>query len=105
MIDPVGYLDMLTLERNARTILTDSGGMQKEAYFLGVPCVTLRPETEWVETVAAGWNVLVGCDSKRIVEAVHSAWPNGNRLPLYGNGNAAGHIECCLNTKLSFQKN
>lgn len=105
MIDPVGYLDMLTLERNARAILTDSGGMQKEAYFLGVPCVTLRPETEWVETVAMGWNILVGCDPKRIVEAVHMTKPSVNSPPLYGDGNAAGSIERCLNTEMSFRKN
>ena len=91
-IDPVSYLDMLFLEKNAQVILTDSGGMQKEAYFFGVPCVTLRSETEWVETVETGWNVVVGADRKKIVDAVRCCKPDNPRPELYGNGRAAEKI-------------
>lgn len=89
LIDPVGYLDMVNLLGSARLVLTDSGGLQKEAYWLGVPCVTLRNETEWVETVEAGWNVLVGADSNQIVNAVCSFSPPDSRPVLYGDGTAA----------------
>jgi UDP-N-acetylglucosamine 2-epimerase len=96
MIEPVGYLDMLALQQNARLILTDSGGIQKEAYWQGVPCVTLRTETEWVETVAAGWNVVVGADGARIVQAVQTFTPPAARPLAYGDGCAAAHIERLL---------
>jgi UDP-GlcNAc3NAcA epimerase len=93
MIDPLGYLDMLTLEQSARLILTDSGGIQKEAYFLGVPCITLRPETEWVETVDSGWNVLAGAIPSRILQAAAKTdWPRDKRVPLFGDGKAAERI-------------
>lgn len=93
MIEPVGYLDMLMLEQHARLILTDSGGMQKEAYFFAVPCVTLRPETEWAETVRSGWNMLVEADSRRIRDAVkNTAWPEGRPAPTFGDGSAARQI-------------
>jgi UDP-GlcNAc3NAcA epimerase len=91
-IDPLGYLDMLALEQNARLILTDSGGIQKEAYWLGVPCITLRPETEWVETVAAGGNVLVGADRERILDAVRSLAALAQHPALYGDGRSAQRI-------------
>ncbi len=94
MIEPVGYLDMLVLEENARLILTDSGGMQKEAYFFGVPCITLRPETEWLETVETGWNVVAGADISAIVEGYQKAInsPPTKRPNLYGDGRASEKI-------------
>ncbi len=92
IIPPMGYLDMLLLERCARLILTDSGGVQKEAYMAGVPCVTLRDETEWVETLDAGWNILVGADPDRIRAAVRDFTPPAEHPPLYGDGHAADRI-------------
>jgi UDP-N-acetylglucosamine 2-epimerase len=92
VLDPVSYLDMLVLEKNAQVILTDSGGVQKEAFFFRVPCVTLRDETEWVETVETGWNTLVGCDSERMVQAALEAHPGIESVCPYGDGRAAGKI-------------
>lgn len=89
LVEPVGYLDMLLLEKHARLILTDSGGVQKEAYFFAVPCVTLRDETEWVETVEAGWNVVVGADPQRIAAAVRSLRPSGAPPEVFGDGRAS----------------
>ena len=89
LIDPLGYTDMVDAASSARLILTDSGGLQKEAYWLGVPCVTLRDETEWVETVAAGWNRLVGSDKERILEAARRFVAPDERPSLYGDGLAA----------------
>lgn len=89
LIDPVGYLDMVALTGGARLVLTDSGGLQKEAYWLRVPCLTMRDETEWVETVEAGWNTLVGADSGAILRAAASFAPNGTHPALYGDGRAA----------------
>lgn len=92
-ISPVGYLDMLVLEKNAEVILTDSGGIQKEAYFFDVPCVTMRPETEWVETVSGGWNILVGANREKIIAAVNDkSWYQQKRGDLFGDGNAAEKI-------------
>ena len=89
LIEPVGYLAMIALAGSARLVLTDSGGLQKEAYWLGVPCLTLRNETEWVETVEAGWNVLVGTTPEKISRTVKSYVLPDSRPLLYGNGTAA----------------
>jgi UDP-N-acetylglucosamine 2-epimerase (non-hydrolysing)/UDP-GlcNAc3NAcA epimerase len=88
---PLGYLDFLELARNSRAVLTDSGGVQKEAYLLGVPCVTLRDTTEWVETVDAGWNVLVDLDAGAALAALDREPPPG-RPELYGGGHAAERV-------------
>ncbi len=89
---PLGYLDFLKLTRQARVVLTDSGGVQKEAYLLGVPCITLRDRTEWVETVEAGWNVLVDLDREAALAALERPRPNGRRPELYGGGRAAERV-------------
>ena len=89
---PLGYLDFLTLARNARAVLTDSGGVQKEAYLLGTPCVTLRDTTEWVETVESGWNVLVDLDREAALAALEREPPRGERPELYGGGQAGRRI-------------
>jgi len=95
-IEPFGYLDMLWVEKNARLILTDSGGVQKEAYWMKVPCVTLREETEWVETVQSGWNTLTGANREKILAAVRNFRAPAEHPPLFGDGSASEKITRCL---------
>ena len=92
LVEPQSYFDTLVLEKNARLLLTDSGGMQKEAYCLGTPCLTLREQTEWVETVEVGWNRLMGTDTDKILDAVAGFCPPAGRPPLHGNGRTSQAI-------------
>ena len=95
LIAPVGYLEMILLEKHASLILTDSGGVQKEAFFYRVPCITMREETEWVETAALGWNKITGADSKQITDAFADFTKNKpakTSARPYGNGDAASKI-------------
>ena len=93
LIPPVGYVDFLSLLVHAEKVLTDSGGVQKEAYFAHTPCITLREETEWIETVNDGWNVLVNTDEQRIIDSIRHFSPHGPvRLSSFGDGNAARSI-------------
>ncbi len=98
LLQPLGYLDLAALASRARLILTDSGGLQKEAYWYGVPCVTLRPSTEWVDTVELGANTLVDDDPARIVAAAAEARMPADLPPLYGDGHASERIAEALYT-------
>ena len=89
--DPLTYTQMLVLERGARAIATDSGGVQREAYLWGVPCITMREETEWIETVSTGWNTLVGVDAEKFRAAMEAPLP-AERPPIFGDGNASKRI-------------
>ncbi|MBZ9714129.1 non-hydrolyzing UDP-N-acetylglucosamine 2-epimerase [Deinococcus multiflagellatus] len=101
LLPPQGYLDMVTLEQGARVIVTDSGGVQKEAYFHRVPCITLRDETEWTETVATGWNTLLPPqDASAIVAAVRQAQAGQHSEGIYGDGHAAETIARALAAQL-----
>jgi UDP-GlcNAc3NAcA epimerase len=96
VVAPLGYLDMAALVSQALVLVTDSGGLQKEAYWYGVPCVTARPSTEWVDTVELGANVLVDDDPEQLAAAVASARMPGERPSLYGDGHAAERVAASL---------
>jgi len=102
LVEPVGYFDMMVLEENARIIATDSGGVQREAYFMQKPCITLRDETEWTETVQVGWNKLVGVEVERIVSEWKTFTPPAEQPPIFGDGKAGEKIaEILSKTTLS----
>lgn len=98
VIEPVDYLDFTALLMSAAKVITDSGGVQKEAYFLGVPCITLREETEWIETVSGGWNVLAGTKMEDILNAIDRPRPSGETSKAFGDGHAAEKIAHLLDT-------
>jgi UDP-N-acetylglucosamine 2-epimerase len=99
VVDPLGYLETQRMVTGAKMVLTDSGGLQKEAYFHRTPCFTLRNETEWLETVATGWNQIVGANEKKIIRAIkNSRSPSLNRTGIYGDGRAAKKIVTPLQT-------
>jgi UDP-GlcNAc3NAcA epimerase len=92
LIEPVGFFNMLYLEKNCRMVITDSGGVQKEAYFFKKPCITLREQTEWVETVESGSNVLTGTHKEKIIDKLCNLNVVNKYSELYGNGNAGSDI-------------
>ena len=94
---PVGYLDFIFLQKNAKKVLTDSGGIQKEAYILKVPCITIRDNTEWIETVEDGWNVLVGSNKETILNSIINFKPKGKQRMVFGDGQASKKIVNILN--------
>lgn len=101
LLEPLGYLDMAALASQARVIVTDSGGLQKEAYWYGVPCVTARPSTEWIDTVEVGANVLVDDDPERLAAAVAVARMPDERPALYGDGDASAKVVAALSASLA----
>jgi UDP-N-acetylglucosamine 2-epimerase (non-hydrolysing) len=99
---PVGYIDFISLMQSAKKIITDSGGVQKESYLLGIPCITVRKNTEWVETVEAGGNILTDTNTDKIVKAVKDWMPpsHSNRRPIFGQGKTSEKIKYSLINEL-----
>ena len=100
IIEPLGYLDFISLQKHSEKIITDSGGIQKEAYLNGIPCITIRPETEWIETVKAGWNVLVGDKKDQLIDNCLHFKPSHNRPRYFGDGNSSKKIISILESHL-----
>jgi UDP-N-acetylglucosamine 2-epimerase (non-hydrolysing) len=101
IIKPLGYVEFLKLMGNARKVITDSGGVQKEAYFLGKSCITLRKTTEWIETVSTGWNILTDAIKDKIIWAIKEFNPKGKiNLKIFGDGRASEKIASIINKKI-----
>ncbi|GAA0124712.1 UDP-N-acetylglucosamine 2-epimerase (non-hydrolyzing) [Clostridium sp. CTA-19] len=100
IINPIGYLDMLSLEANSKKIVTDSGGVQKEAFFMSKPCITMRDETEWIETVENGWNIIVGTDKEKILDAIKNFIPKKEKEDIFGDGKAGQKINDLLEVSI-----
>ena len=100
LTEPMNFMAFTAMEKWARAIMTDSGGVQKEAYFFGVPCVTVRDETEWVETLEEGWNVLVGADRGKIAEALSRGRPSAERRTSYGDSGVSERIASSIEEPL-----
>jgi UDP-N-acetylglucosamine 2-epimerase (non-hydrolysing)/UDP-GlcNAc3NAcA epimerase len=98
LTEPLGYFELTALLCQARAAVTDSGGLQKEAYLAGVPCLTLRANTEWTETVKLGWNVLVDLDAHRALAALERPLPEAAPPPVYGDGHAGERVVAALTT-------
>jgi UDP-N-acetylglucosamine 2-epimerase len=101
LIDPLGYLDFIRLQNDSKCIITDSGGIQKEAYLLKKPCITVRPETEWVETVEAGWNILVGLDAEKLYNALNSFYPPNEQPSIFGEYSCAEKMAEIIRSSIS----
>ena len=99
LISPVGYIDFIALLQNAMKTITDSGGIQKESYLLKVPCITIRKNTEWIETTRGRWNLMTGMDSNKIIDAVRSKYPTSQYdSTIFGNGNTSQVINDIITT-------
>lgn len=99
VIEPIGYLDMIALEMYSKKIVTDSGGVQKEAFFMQKPCVTMRDETEWIETVENGWNIIAGTDKQKILNVILNFVPTREQWNIFGDGTAAKKIVDIIKNK------
>jgi UDP-N-acetylglucosamine 2-epimerase (non-hydrolysing) len=105
LIQPVNYIDFIKLMQNAKKVITDSGGVQKEAYLLSIPCITIRGNTEWIETVKSGWNVLTDTNTKKIVRATRNWMPTGEQIkPIFGDGNTSTIIKNSIMSLMSYEK-